>query len=85
MSKMKKLTSLLFVLVFATALAGCSSSSKGSGDTDVKSEGVMTYEEYMAAPLDSQVVDDFYLAGPLRFVAGNFDLGANSQLFIILF
>lgn len=28
-----------------------------------KSEGVMTYEEYMAAPLDSEVIIETYVAG----------------------
>jgi len=41
------------------ACVGCG--SKGSGDTDVKSEGVMTYEEYMAAALDTEVVVETYV------------------------
>lgn len=60
---MKKLTSVAIVLSLALALTGCGSSGKGSGskDADVKSEGVMTYEEYVAAPLDSQVVVETYV------------------------
>ena len=58
---MKKITSLLFVFARVTACAGCSGSGKSSGDTDKKSEGVMTYAEYVAAPLDSQVVVETYV------------------------
>ncbi len=58
---MKKITSLLFVFALVIACAGCSGSGKSSGDTDKKSEGVMTYAEYVAAPLDSQVVVETYV------------------------
>ena len=58
---MKKITSLLFVFAPVIACAGCSGSGKSSGDTDKKSEGVMTYAEYVAAPLDSQVVVETYV------------------------
>lgn len=55
---MKKLTMLLLTLTLAFACAGCG--SKG-GDEDKKSEGVMTYEEYVAAELESQVVVETYV------------------------
>ena len=58
---MKKITSLLFVFALVIACTGCSSSGKSAGDTDKKSEGVMTYAEYVAAPLDSQVVVETYV------------------------
>ena len=58
---MKKLTSLLLVLALAITCAGCSSSGKASDDGDKKSEGVMTYEEYVAAALDSEVVIETYV------------------------
>ena len=58
---MKKITSLLFVFALVIACAGCSGSGKSAGDTDKKSEGVMTYAEYVAAPLDSQVVVETYV------------------------
>lgn len=58
---MKKITSLLFVFALVIACAGCSGSGKSSGGTDKKSEGVMTYAEYVAAPLDSQVVVETYV------------------------
>lgn len=57
---MKKFTSILLIAALMLACAGCG--SKGSGDTaDVKSEGVMTYEEYMAAALESEVVVEAYV------------------------
>ena len=57
---MKKLISSLLVLALAFACAGCG--SKGGDDgADVKSEGVMTYEEYMAAELNSEVVIEAYV------------------------
>ena len=58
---MNKITSLLFVFSLVIACAGCSGSGKSAGDTDKKSEGVMTYAEYVAAPLDSQVVVETYV------------------------
>lgn len=58
---MKKITSLLFVFALVIACAGCSGSGKSAGDTDKKSESVMTYAEYVAAPLDSQVVVETYV------------------------
>ena len=58
---MKKITSLLFVFALVIACAGCSGSGKSAGDTDKKSEGVMPYAEYVAAPLDSQVVVETYV------------------------
>ena len=55
---MKKITALLLTTVLAVSLVGCG----GTKDTaDVKSEGVMTYAEYVAADLDSQVVIETYV------------------------
>ncbi len=67
---MKKcLALILSVCTMALMLVGCNSttsssaavSSSAAADTDVKSEGVMTYEEYVAAELDSQVVIETYV------------------------
>ena len=55
--KMKKLTALLLALTLAFCFAGCGSAN----DTDVKSEGVMTYDEYIAAELDAEVVIEAYV------------------------
>lgn len=52
--------SLLLVLTLALACVGCGSKS-GGGDADVKSEGVMTYEEYAAAELNTEVVVETYV------------------------
>ena len=51
---MKKLSALCLALTLVLSLAGCGNSA--SNDTDAKSEGVMTYAEYVAADLESQVV-----------------------------
>lgn len=57
---MKKFTSLLMVLTLAFACVGCGG---GSADPEnpKKSEGVMTYDEYMAAELDSEVVIEAFV------------------------
>lgn len=54
---MKKLLVLLLTLSLAMAVIGCGDAK----DTDVKSEGVMTYAEYTAAELESQVVIEAYV------------------------
>lgn len=54
---MKKITALLLTGLLALSVAGCGNSA----DADVKSEGVMTYEEYAAAELDSEVVIETYV------------------------
>lgn len=57
---MKKVVSVLLVLTLALSLAGCGTSGK-KDDADVKSEGVMTYAEYIAADLDTEVVIETYV------------------------
>lgn len=57
---MKKFMSYLLVFVLVLAFAGCGSKEDGA-DADVKSEGVMTYEEYAAAELDTEVVIEAYV------------------------
>ncbi len=57
--EMKKVISLLLAFTLLFTCAGCGSS--GKDDADVKSEGVMTYAEYVAAPLDSEVVIETYV------------------------
>lgn len=57
---MKKFISLLLVTALVFAFAGCGSKDGGDG-ADAKSEGVMTYEEYVAAELDSEVVIETYV------------------------
>lgn len=59
---MKKLMSLLLALTLTLALAGCGTKKEeASADADVKSEGVMTYAEYVAADLDTEVVIETYV------------------------
>lgn len=52
---MKKIIAVLLTLTLAFACVGCGS------DTDKKSEGVMTYAEYDAAALDTEVVVETYV------------------------
>jgi len=53
---MKKFFAILLTLTFVFALTSC-----GGADPAAKSEGVMTYAEYDAAPLDSEVVIEAYV------------------------
>lgn len=50
----------MLAAVLMMSLAGCGS-EKADGKADAKSEGVMTYAEYMAAELDTQVVIEAYV------------------------
>ena len=61
---MKKIVTLLLVLSLTLAFAGCGNNAANNASNDaadVKSEGVMTYEEYAAAELDSEVVIEAYV------------------------
>ncbi|MDE7340534.1 MAG: hypothetical protein K2N80_08235 [Lachnospiraceae bacterium] len=67
---MKKLLSLLMALTLVSACVGCGASEGNASGTDTsasseaedtKSEGVMTYDEYVAAALDSEVVIEAYV------------------------
>ena len=56
---MKKLIAVMLALVLTFALVACT----GKDDPKVKSEGVMTYSEYAAAELQSEVVIEAYVQG----------------------
>ncbi len=56
---MKKTIALTLALSLALSLAACGKA--GNGKADEKSEGVMTYAEYMDAALDSEVVLETYV------------------------
>ena len=58
---MKKITALLLTFVLAFACMACGSNEAANKDADVKSEGVMTYAEYAAAALDTEVVVETYV------------------------
>ncbi|MCM1101669.1 MAG: hypothetical protein NC079_07765 [Clostridium sp.] len=59
---MKKLVSLLLAATMVLTFAGCNKENPASdGDADAKSEGVMTYAEYIAADLDTEVVIEAYV------------------------
>ena len=57
---MKKIIALLVSLTLVFACVGCGSKEEAAAQ-DTKSEGVMTYEEYVAAELDSEVVVETYV------------------------
>lgn len=57
---MKKIVSLLLIAVLVSACVGCGNSGDAK-DSDKKSEGVMTYAEYDAAALDTEVVVETYV------------------------
>lgn len=56
---MKKIIALLMACILVFAFVGCNSEKKD--DVNAKSEGVMTYAEYMAAANDTQVVIEAYV------------------------
>ena len=61
---MKKFAALVLSLMLVLTLVGCASETTNDTTTntaDVKSEGVMTYAEYAAAELDSEVVIEAYV------------------------
>ena len=55
---MKKMIALLLAFTFVFALASCGEKAEAP---DVKGEGVMTYAEYVAAALETQVVVETYV------------------------
>ena len=57
---MKKTIALTLTLALVLSLTACGKSDNGGGE-DQKSEGVMTYAEYEAAALDSEVVIETYV------------------------
>lgn len=57
---MKKLATFVLTLTLALSLVGCAGGPKAD-DPSVKSEGVMTHEEYVAAALDTEVVIEAYV------------------------
>lgn len=63
---MKRYLSVIMVLALALALVVCpvmagAEAAETEVTEDVKSEGVMTYDEYVAAEIDSQVVVETYV------------------------
>lgn len=81
---MKKTVVLALALALVFAFTGCgdtnnsdnaSSNADASTNTniDTKSEGVMTYAEYVAAPLDSQVVIEAYVQAKQAWYQNNSD------------
>ena len=57
---MKKIIALILAMMMVLALGACAKKEAGD-DINAKSEGVMTYAEYAAAALDSEVVIEAYV------------------------
>ena len=55
---MKKFLAVILAVMLSLTLVACGDNANGD---DVKSEGVMTYDEYVAAALDSEVVVETYV------------------------
>lgn len=58
---MKKISSLLLMALLVIGCVGCGSKDNDGAGEDVKSEGVMTHAEYIAAGLDTEVVIETYV------------------------
>lgn len=58
---MKKFAALLLAGAMVFTCVGCGSNGGDGGNSDEKSEGVMTYAEYVAADIDSEVVIEAYV------------------------
>lgn len=58
---MKKITSLLLIGALVLGCVGCGNSGDGGNGGSKKSEGVMTYEEYIAADLNAPIVIETYV------------------------
>lgn len=56
---MKKFTAVLVMLALTVCFAGCAKA--GNDEVNAKSEGVMTYAEYAAAEIDTEVVIEAYV------------------------
>ena len=74
---MKKNVVLALTFALVLAFTGCGDTSNSGnagsadGNADVKSEGVMTYAEYVAAPLESEVVIEAYVQAKQSWYQGN--------------
>ena len=59
---MKKGLALILTAVLALSMAACGGKKEDkAAEADVKGEGVMTYEEYIAADMDTEVVIETYV------------------------
>ena len=58
---MKKSFALALAMVMVFAMAACGNNANGNADVNTKSDGVMTYAEYDAAALDTEVVVECYV------------------------
>lgn len=58
---MKKMIALALAAIMAISVIGCSKANPKEEDINAKSEGVMTYEEYAAADVDTEVVIEAYV------------------------
>ena len=58
---MKKILALVLALVMILSLCACGKKAEAPADINAKSEGVMTYAEYAAAAIDSEVTIEAYV------------------------
>ena len=69
---MKKVIAIILTTVCALGLVACGA----KGGADKKSEGVMTYEEYLAAAIDSEVTIEAYVQACMSWWDGKITLYA---------
>lgn len=74
MKNIKRLMLILMALLLAAALFGCGTPKENKTTVDVKSEGVMTYDEYTAAELDSEVTVETYVQAKQTLYEGKVTL-----------
>ncbi len=58
---MKRVLAVILTMGLALSLAACGKSADAAADGSAKSEGVMTYAEYAAAAVDTEVVVETYV------------------------
>lgn len=66
-------------LLLVTGCVGCGGSPKSDSGEDVKSEGVMTYEEYEKAEIDTEVVIEAYVQAKQAWYEGQVTVYAQDQ------
>ncbi len=66
-------------LLLVTGCVGCGGSPKSDSGEDAKSEGVMTYEEYEKAEIDTEVVIEAYVQAKQAWYEGQVTVYAQDQ------
>lgn len=76
---MKRLVAMCLSLLLVTGCVGCGGSPKSDSGEDAKSEGVMTYEEYEKAEIDTEVVIEAYVQAKQAWYEGQVTVYAQDQ------